>query len=155
MNMGTTRSVGGYQFLFASEIRVDRNSDGSVFTDRPQSRYAKASQASLHRYGDGEFCRFRLNGLPTGEGVYCVFADEDLAYVGEAVRLTKRWYDYGQISPRKCYEGGQETNCRVNKLVLQSARQGVTLTLWFLSTNRRKAVEAELRQRFRPPWNRA
>lgn len=153
---GTTanRAVGGFEFRLAAEIGVVRNSDGSVYVDRPQSRYSGAPQAKLHKYGEGEFCRFRVGGLPAAEGVYCVFADEDLRYVGEAVDLRKRWYGYGHISPKNCYEGGRETNCRVNKLILQRARQEVIMTLWFLLTTRRKAVEAELRQRFRPPWNR-
>ena len=146
--------VGGFEFQLASEIRVDRNPDGSVYTDRPQSRYAKASQVSLHKYGDGEFCRFRFDGLRQAEGVYCVFGGDGLRYVGEAVDLRKRWYAYGQISPKNCYEGGRETNCRVNKLILDAVGKGVVLTLWYLVTPRRKAIEAELRERFRPPWNR-
>ncbi len=68
-------------------------------------------------------------GLPASEGVYAVFAGQDLAYIGGAVNLAKRWYDYGQISPKKCYVGGQETNCRVNKLILQTARRSSRMTL--------------------------
>ena len=153
---GTTanRIVGRFEFRLTAEIKVVRNSDDSVYVTRPQSRYFDASKARLHRYGEGEFCRFRMSGLPEAEGVYCLFSDGNLRYVGETIDLRQRWYGYGHISPRNCYDGGRQTNCRVNKLILHEVRKGVTLTLWFLCTTRRKEVEAELRQRLQPPWNR-
>ncbi len=147
------RQLGGYEFLHVSDVEVARKADGSVLTHQPQARYAGSKQASLHRYGDGDFCKILVANTPEKEGVYALFVAEQLAYVGEAANLAKRWYDYGQISPRKCFEGGQETNCRLNKLILKTARDGLPMTLWFHQTSRRKQIEADLRRRLRPPWN--
>lgn len=149
----STRRIGGYEFSLVSDLDIAKDPNGSIVTYRPQSRYARAKQASVHRYGDGQFCKILITNAPEAEGVYAVFVLEQLAYVGEAVNLAKRWYDYGQISPRKCYEDGQETNCRVNKLILKTAKEGLQMTLWFHLTPRRKDVEKELRNRFDPPWN--
>ncbi len=147
------RDIVGYRFQLVGSLEVVRDDDGSVWSHAPQSRYEKAAASRLNRYGDGEFCEFRVRGLPHEEGVYALFVADELVYIGEAVDLHRRWYDYGHIAPRKCFEGGQETNCRLNKLVQRTAREGRPLGLWFCRAQRRKEVEAELRERFRPPWN--
>lgn len=150
---GASRDIGGYRFAIVGPIEVRRNENGSVWSHTPQPRYQKAAKSRLNRYGDGEFCDFRVPGLAHEGGVYALFVSDDLKYVGEAVDLHRRWYEYGHISPRKCFEGGQETNCRVNKLIMSAVRDGRPLSLWFHPTQRRKEIEAELRERFRPPWN--
>jgi hypothetical protein len=61
---------------------------------------------------------------------------------------------YGIISPRNCFIGGQETNCRLNNLILLAARGGAKLSLWFLPTDEYKGVEHELRASEKPEWNR-
>jgi hypothetical protein len=62
---------------------------------------------------------------------------------------------YGQISPRNCYEGGQATNCRINRLVLEHATSGACLLLWFHPTGQSDGVERELIRAIQPSWNRA
>jgi hypothetical protein len=64
---------------------------------------------------------------------------------------------YGRISPRNCYVGGQETNCRINQSVWRAAQQGETIHLWFLleqNRTRRRAIEAALIRALHPAWNR-
>jgi hypothetical protein len=61
---------------------------------------------------------------------------------------------YGIISPRNCFKGGQETNCRVNNLVYEAASAGLKISLWFLQTGDYKAVESKLRATMEPEWNR-
>jgi hypothetical protein len=73
------------------EIKVARDSTGQIITDRPQGRYAKAFSSHLHRYGRGEFSRFRI---PTGwnnPGVYAVVVDSHLMYIGECEDLSFRF----------------------------------------------------------------
>ncbi len=147
------RTIVDYAFSSLGPVAVSRNADGTPWSHQPQLRYAKAASSTLNRYGSGEFCEIRAAAAPHREGVYALFVGEDLVYVGEAVDLHKRWYHYGHISPRACYLGGQETNCRVNKLILEAARKGQPLGLWFHPTGRRKEIEAELRRELRPPWN--
>lgn len=79
----------------------------------------------------------------------------DIRYVGECVNLSARFNaGYGNISPKNCYKGGQETNCRVNNLVYRAASEGETLSLFFHETVEYKAVEARLRAVLQAPWNR-
>jgi hypothetical protein len=60
---------------------------------------------------------------------------------------------YGQISPRNCFDGGQPTNCKVNRHVLDAVAEGKQPELWFLETQHRKSIESELIRIFNPPWN--
>jgi hypothetical protein len=74
--------------------------------------------------------------------------------VGECIDLARRFNTgYGRIDARNCYEGGQNTNCKVNALVLDAVKSGRQVELWFLQTSRRKDIEAELLIALRPPWN--
>jgi len=49
---------------------------------------------------------------------------------------------------------GQETNCRINNLLLQAAKANSEIALWFLPNENHKVVERELLQSVAPPWNR-
>lgn len=149
----TNRDIVDYTFSSLGRLELRRNADGTPWSHQPQSRYVKAAGSKLNRYGGGDFCEIRVAAAPHGEGVYALFAAEDLVYVGEAVDLSRRWYHYGHISPRSCFQGGQETNCRVNKLILDAVREGQQLSLWFCPTDRRKEIEADIRRRLHPPWN--
>jgi hypothetical protein len=88
------------------------------------------------------------------EGVYANLVNGEIRYIGECENLSSRYNTgYGTISPRNCYEGGQSTNCKINRLVLEAVENGDEVSLWFRRTDRRKAVESELIGRIRPPWN--
>lgn len=144
----------GREFHFIGNLRPERTADGSVATHRPQARYAGATISPLHRYGDGEFCSFRLPSAPNSPGVYLMCLDEEIKYVGEAESLNKRMYAYGHISPKNCFVGGRQTNCRINKLVLHVTSTGKDVEVWFHSCDDYKQLEAALIAALRPPWNR-
>jgi hypothetical protein len=61
---------------------------------------------------------------------------------------------YGNISPRNCFRGGQETNCRLNNLVYLAAAAGEKISLWFFPTADYKAMEDALRATLKLAWNR-
>jgi hypothetical protein len=148
--------LNGIHFQLVCEIKPVCDSTGQILTDRPQDRYDKASFSHLHRYGIGEFCRFRI---PTGwnsPGVYAVAVDSHLMYIGECEDLSFRFNaGYGQISPKNCFVGDQQTNCRINKLILKAAQSAAKIYLYFYSTSGRKALESLLLSRPpKPPWNR-
>jgi len=106
-------------FQTVCEIKLDHDEAGKILISRPQAKYKKASSAKLHRYGNGEFCRFRIPKIWNVSGVYAIIVDSRLTYIGECEDLSFRFNTgYGQISPRNCYIGGQQTNCRINKLIL-------------------------------------
>jgi len=121
---------------------------------RPQSRYAKRKQLELHSDGKGPFCKF---GIPTGlhqTGVYALIANGDIRYVGRCTDLSRRFNgEHGTISPSSCYVGGQMTNCRVNRHILEAATQRDKIELWFFDTEDPEEVKRRLITRLRPSWN--
>ena len=143
----------GYEFVEVGRIRLDKDSE------MPQSRYAKADETPLNKYGTGPFCRFSVAKGWKKDGVYVLASGVESLYVGECENLERRWGSggYGGISPKNCYKGGQETNCRINNLILQEKKRGKELTLWFceIKGGKRKLVEVErkLIQSLEPRWN--
>jgi hypothetical protein len=120
----------------------------------PQGDYANANGLRLNKYGNGPFCQFRLPADLVVEGVYALIVNDSVKYVGECESLASRYnIGYGQISPRNCYEGGQNTNCKVNNLILQLAEKGEVVHLWFHLTDNRKTIERGLLSTLTPPWN--
>ena len=147
--------IGGYEFEHVGDIEPMRNADGSVQEFMPQSRYKNARTLPLDRYGTGAFCKFKImNRLQTG-GVYVLSVGDEIRYVGECDQLSPRFNaGYGNISPKNCFKGGQETNCRLNNLIYRTAMVGERISLWFLQTADHKATESRLRQLCAPSWNR-
>ncbi len=154
------RQFGRYSFDAVGEIDPIRSASGRIAAEMPQCRYQNLHRLPLNKYGDGEFCRFRVARGWRMAGVYVITDNNAPAYVGECEILEDRFgpNGYGGISPRNCFKGGQETNCRVNKNVLNAVSDGRNLCLWFLKVSGGKAervrIEAELIVTLRPPWNR-
>ena len=147
------RLIAEYEFAKVGRIQLDRDNE------MPQSRYVKANQTPLHQYGNGPFCHFSIaKGWKKG-GVYVLADGDNALYVGECQNLETRWgpIGYGTISPRHCYKGGQETNCRINNLILQTSKSGTEMTLWFHEIEggkrERLVIEIKLVQILKLPWN--
>lgn len=148
--------IGGYRFVFVQELRPELDISGSVYTYQPQIRYANKKKLPLLPEAVGaEFCRFRLNNAKDVPGVYAwVSGNYNVIYIGETKRLITRFNSgYGMISPRNCYKGGQKTNCKMNKVVLEYYRAGTELYLYFLETEDYKAIEKELIESQNPKLN--
>jgi len=151
---GTRIQIEGYEFKRVCDIDPVRDGDGSVLSFLPQERYDNASALTLNKFGRGPFCKFGIAGDLDVAGVYAITVDGQLRYVGETESLSRRFnMGYGNISPRNCFRGGQETNCRLNNLIYFVANERRDITLWFLATSDYKAIETRLRSR-RLPWNR-
>ena len=141
-------------FVFVTTIKPDANPAGVICEDKPQAHYKKKAQCQLHQYGKGSFCRFRIPGKITVHGIYLIMTQETVLYIGRCQNLAQRFNaGYGQISPRNCYIGGQQTNCRINKLILAAIKKGMELDLYFHQTNNFCALEARLLAAPKPPWN--
>jgi hypothetical protein len=148
--------IGGYNFEHICNIEPLRHSDGSVQALMPQSRYKSVSMIPFNDYGAGPFCKFKIPSSHRISGVYAVSIGTRIQYVGEAANLSARFNaGYGNISPKNCFKGGQETNCRLNHLMYLEAAAGRLISLWLFRTADYKAIEAELRAALRPAWNRA
>ncbi|TDT44549.1 hypothetical protein DES49_0660 [Halospina denitrificans] len=147
--------IGGYDFKYICEIEPERNDDGTVRMLAPQDRYENTGYLTLNRYGAGPFCKFKIPWNISKCGVYALVVDEQIHYVGETENLSNRFnMGYGNISPRNCFAGGQETNCRINSLIFDKLSEGCRVTLWFHTTDEYKKVESALREIGAFGWNR-
>lgn len=151
--------IGGYRFVFVQELLPELDISGSVYTYQPQGKYANKKKLPLlpeaeAAAGYAKFCRFRLNNAKDVPGVYAWVSGDTVIYIGETKRLRTRFNSgYGMISPRNCYKGGQKTNCKMNKVVLEYYRAGTELYLYFLETEDYKAIEKELIESQNPKLN--
>jgi len=150
----TSIEILGRQFKDLGQVVLELNEEGSPREFAPQLRYAKANSFKLHKYGEGNYCKFRVAGLPQTSGVYIFSVDGNAVYVGKAANLFKRFYmGYGNISPKNCYEGGQQTNCRINQLVLAvSGTVGVPHILIHECADH-DSFESSLIAVLKPRWN--
>lgn len=142
-------------FKFAGAIKPKIDSSGTILVYSPQARYAKRDSVPLNNYGNGPFCEFRLKGLPHSPGVYVYIVEGKPMYVGQAVDLDSRFYAYGHISPKNCYRGGRETNCRMNTLIYTTCSSGSTIDVYIRVTSEYGAFEAAMISDLRPQWNRS
>jgi hypothetical protein len=150
-----TVNLGGVTFSFVGEITPEKNSSGNIREFTPQLNFSRAGFVPLHNYGKGSFCKFRISVKKGLAGVYAMAVAGDVVYIGECEDFRKRFnMGYGNISPRNCYVGGQPTNCRVNRLILDLAKQGGRIDLYFHLTPNRREVEALLISSYVPAWNR-
>jgi hypothetical protein len=144
-----------YEFEHVCDIEPLRETDGSLTQHMPQVRYRNARNLPLNRYGSGPFCKFKIPNRFQVSGVYVLTVDEQLRYVGECANLSARFNaGYGNISPKNCFKGGQETNCRLNNLLYAALSAGQRISLWFFRTTNYKSAEAGLRSTLNPAWNR-
>jgi len=146
----------GHRFEYVCQISPETDAHGRPREFMPQSRYANREGRPFHAYGAGPFCRFSIPSTWNGSGgVYIFLTDSVPKYVGRCDSLGKRVNQgYGLISPRNCYSRGQQTNCRINNLVLETVRRGTIVRLLFHETERRRELEASLVQTLSPEWNR-
>ncbi len=146
---------GGYEFEYVCDIKPLRGADGSLTRFMPQGRYRNARNLPVNRYGIGPFCKFRIPNQFQMSGVYVLTVDGAPQYVGECANLSARFNaGYGNISPKNCFRGGQETNCRLNNLLYAAALAMQQIALCFFQTADYKSVEAGLRSTLSSVWNR-
>ncbi len=144
-----------YDFEYIQDIKPVLGRYGRILEYSPQGQYDKRDSFRLNRHGSGTFCRFSIHPKWSGvSGVYAFFIDDKLAYIGQASDFAKRFnVGYGNISPKNCYIGGQSTNCKINKLVLNSVKAGRRVSVYFHITNAYNQVESELIKYYKPPYN--
>ena len=115
--------------------------------------YENKNTVPLLENGKGAFCRFVIDAEDV-PGVYLWIVDGEIIYIGETKNLRKRFNTgYGNISPRNCYLGGQSTNCKMNKVVLEYFEAGKQIKLYFLKTDDYKRVELELLSKISTRYN--
>lgn len=150
---GNRMMVFGYDFRYLQDILPQRDEAGNVIKYYPQNDYYNKQNLPLSYYGKGAFCRFSIKAEDC-PGVYLWVVNEKIIYIGETAGLRKRFnMGYGNISPRNCYVGGQSTNCKMNKVVLNLYEQGKVVNLYFYKTTYYKSVELDLLRKINTMYN--
>ena len=143
------------EFEFICRLEPEVGSDGTVVSLMPQPRYKNPNNLSLNTYGAGPFCKFRIPRQFNTSGVYALVVGSSIKYIGECVNLSSRYNSgYGNISPRNCFKGGQETNCRLNARIYIEVQLGHQVELWFHATREHKQLEKCLLAANDYEWNR-
>lgn len=121
---------------------------------RPQDRFRNPKGYLLAPDLDTFYCSFRVLA-PAGPGVYCWLVDDEIVYVGRAKSLYHRLtLQYGRVSPRHPYSGGQLQKCRINAQICAAVREGRIVTVQWEETTDYIRRELELLSEVRPIWNR-
>jgi hypothetical protein len=158
--------LSGYAFGRVCDVEPDRTDGGAIEVHVPQPDYDRRDEKSVHDYGWGPFCSF---GVPDDgthcPGVYAITVADEVVYVGETKDLYEQFANgYGRISPANCFEGGQQTNCRLNTAIFHAARAGERVSLHLHATddfggtgeeNRalRRIIKDDLVTALDPAWN--
>lgn len=109
---------------------------------RPQDRYAKRDFAVP--LVDGPFCRFKVDA-PNLPGIYRWYVNGVLVYIGRAANLRNRLsVQYGTVSPRHPFPGGQIQKCRTNAKINAALAAGHTVTVTWEATPNYIEREREL-----------
>jgi hypothetical protein len=147
--------IGKYKFKLVTEIILEKDKSGFIKKFFPKNRYKNIKDIPLHKYGEGPFCSFKIPVKHKNEnGVYLLFVNNELKYVGICVDLYYRFNSgYGNISPRNCFIKGQSTNCKINSKILKEIENSNSVYLFFLKTDKVTAIEDMIISRFDPEWN--
>lgn len=126
-----------------------------VFND-PGYRYRNPDDRRNANAPIGQtYCKFKTQcDLPSDSGVYALFVDRELVYVGKTVNLHKRWSSsgYANISPKNVFYNGQSTNCKVNHYLLDKNESCIELR--YCVTKNYDMLEDELISFYKPSLNR-
>lgn len=149
------KNLMSYKFVFVQNIKPCKNSNSTIKEFYPQSKYKNKNNEQLNKYGYGAFCKFSVNDKYKGKcGVYAYYIDDKLVYIGKCKDFALRFnYGYGNISPKNCYIGGQSTNCKINKIVLESLKDKKDVSIYFYNTDRYDEIEKNLIKYYKPRYN--
>ena len=147
-NTRMKRLTCGFQFELVATIDPERDSGGAVREFNPGDQSGRA-------LSDAPFCRFVFPTNLKVSGVYAITLNDRVVYVGKTNTLSRRFGhgEYGDIVVPKP-GNPQVTNRRVNHGILDAARRGNVVQVWFHETTNRDTVEATLIGRLHPLWNR-
>ena len=123
---------------------------------RPQDRFRNPKSYLLHSSHDVFYCAFKVNA-PRKAGIYRILVDGGLVYIGRAADLKNRLStQYGNVSPRHPFAGGQLQKCRTNAKINDALCRGKRVVIHWEVCNDYIAKERDLLKdpACRPEWNR-
>jgi hypothetical protein len=111
----------------------------------------------LNPYGDGVYCRFRMeNGpLSSKKGLYCYCVGDSVVYLGRSFDPFKKRINqgYGTIHPKNCFIDGQATNCHLNALIAENFSTVSLFVLPLYDDLDIERLEPRLIKMLQPSWN--
>jgi len=122
------KDIASRAFWLVGVLQLRRDADGRL----EEYSHEFAESVRTNAYAAGPFCYFSLPQGPRSAGVYAIFVEDELVYIGECENLAGRFSStgYGQISPRNCHSDGQSTNCKLNSRILAAAKNGAATESW-------------------------
>ena len=116
---------------------------------------SKYNDLKKNKYGEKDFCKFKIKYPKKISGVYLWVVESEIIYIGETEDLLSRFNtNYGHITPYNCIIKGQTTNCKMNNTVLELFRKHNKIVhLYFLPTPNNKEVEAILLANINTKYN--
>jgi hypothetical protein len=145
--------LAGHGFNIVGPLTLARSGNG-FFEYQPHTRYQRYGVEPLNPYGLGPFCKFKVDGLPAGPGLYVFVVDGVPVYVGKTVNFKGRMgpVNYGLISPKNCYRTGQSTNCKINSRVLEAVKAGRYVAVYVHQTSNLDLEDVVIGT-VQPRWN--
>ena len=89
------RDIGGHEFWSVAPLELRRTPDGDL------EEYTHELEEGIrpNRHAAGPFCVMRLSAAPSAPGVYAIFVDAEVRYIGECQDLAARG---GALGARVC-----------------------------------------------------
>jgi hypothetical protein len=122
---------------------------------RPQDRFKNSKGYDLEPENDVHYCSFKVVA-PKASGIYHILVNGKIVYTGRAKCLHNRLcLQYGNVSPRHPYQGGQIQKCRTNAKINAALCGGDEISVkWevcqdYVAQEKRLLCDAVNR----PPWN--
>ncbi len=140
-----------------AQLEFFKNENGAIEFADPGLRYKRRNDKRNTNAPIGQgYCKFKTTPtLPHKSGVYALFADNALVYIGKAMDLSKRWSNtnYCSISPKNVFYNGQSTNCKINHFILERKKEDKRILLKFICTDDYSKLEKKLIDEFKPQLN--
>lgn len=118
---------------FKKSIVVKPNfENGGYDYEDPGARYKNVKNLKRNVNGKAgqKYWKFDVfPDLPSRPGVYILRNNGKVVYVGKTTNLENRWShrNYGAISPRNVFEGGQSTNCKINHYINEHRNDNIEI----------------------------
>ncbi len=120
----------------------------------PCDRFPNRQGLSIHEYGEGPFCRFKIpERYRKNRGAYFITVAGFVMFIGWCRDLNERISrHYGTISPKKCYEDNGIENCYINGAIYDASYDHKRIILYFLPDIDEESVNRLIKD-YLPEWN--
>ena len=143
--------LAGSEFWLVGSPAIERSEGGRLF----EYTHVVPAGQQTNPFAAGPFCKFVLPGAPSEAGVYAILVGDRLKYIGRCIDLQSAFgkSGCGGIGPSNIRKNGQSTNCKLNSRILELAKRGIAVHVWFHGTADFVGVKRKLVAVLAPPWS--